>query len=805
MDSTLTVNHTVGVYDLMEIRATIDVDRLAAGLTPNPYNWSNPAIVPGKDVTIRATHFNEMRSAIGDLWTAASIDSFPGFTRGSIPGNPVRTISLQDPTDLRIWLCATSQASYESRSWAGQYGRKARVVYRFDTYTESGYNPGYALGRRTEMWDASGHTRWTYDIRGRIIKEEKWIDGAYYKTEWTYDAMDRLVTMKYPDDEVVTYTYNSQLLLDGISGSVVGNIASDLAYNALDLPTAVKLPNAVSDLYLRYRYYGSNLDYSTTPYGALWDIRLEKTGSNSLRLEHGYDYVRNVTRVIDSVTGDLTFEYDELDRLLKRKITGGADQETFTYAAIGNIASKNGVSFTYHATKKHAVINSTGNPQQSDYQYDANGNMIQHGSAQFLKFDPENRMVKVTSDSNGYVYIARMSYDGDGRRAKRVDNFGTVHYAGPHYERNVGTGSDTTEVVTKFYYAQMGAMKRLIAFKKGSALYYVVPDHLGGTLRVVDTSGNTVDDIRYHAFGATRSGGTNTPTDKRFTGQVLDQSTGLYDYGARSLDPLLGRFCQPDSIVPDHRNPQSLNRYAYALNNPLKYIDPTGHYVEFVGGMGTDNDPDKNKQTWGFLIDQMGLREGEYGFFDWGKGWTGLEGSASTMRPLGEAAGALSEQIAGKSDVRLIGHSRGGALVFEYLAQMAEGKLPVNDELRGTYSIDGALAPINSMVQNPLAGERYSNHIGPFGFSDRYADLPSRMVGMRLTVDIATFDNPADFAFTTHGPIPGMPRYELAVGPSASRPPFPLSLLSYEPAAHGFLLTDRRVARYLTEGHERGW
>lgn len=53
--------------------------------------------------------------------------------------------------------------------------------------------------------------------------------------------------------------------------------------------------------------------------------------------------------------------------------------------------------------------------------------------------------------------------------------------------------------------------------------------------------------------------------------------TFLYNYGARFYDPEVGRFITPDSIAPDYKNPQSLNRYAYVQNNPLKYIDPTGH------------------------------------------------------------------------------------------------------------------------------------------------------------------------------------------------------------------------------------
>jgi len=54
----------------------------------------------------------------------------------------------------------------------------------------------------------------------------------------------------------------------------------------------------------------------------------------------------------------------------------------------------------------------------------------------------------------------------------------------------------------------------------------------------------------------------------------------LYFYDARSYDPSLGRFIQADTLVPSPANPQSLNRYAYTLNNPLRYTDPTGHYSE---------------------------------------------------------------------------------------------------------------------------------------------------------------------------------------------------------------------------------
>ena len=60
-------------------------------------------------------------------------------------------------------------------------------------------------------------------------------------------------------------------------------------------------------------------------------------------------------------------------------------------------------------------------------------------------------------------------------------------------------------------------------------------------------------------------------------GRGTTTATGLYYYGARDDDPIAGRFISADSIVPSPGNPQALNRYSYALNNPLRYIDPSGN------------------------------------------------------------------------------------------------------------------------------------------------------------------------------------------------------------------------------------
>jgi RHS repeat-associated protein len=70
-------------------------------------------------------------------------------------------------------------------------------------------------------------------------------------------------------------------------------------------------------------------------------------------------------------------------------------------------------------------------------------------------------------------------------------------------------------------------------------------------------------------------------TDELFAGQRLDQS-GLYYYGARYYDASIGRFISADTLVQSLLNPQCLNRYSYCINNPLKYIDPSGNAFAFA-------------------------------------------------------------------------------------------------------------------------------------------------------------------------------------------------------------------------------
>ena len=86
--------------------------------------------------------------------------------------------------------------------------------------------------------------------------------------------------------------------------------------------------------------------------------------------------------------------------------------------------------------------------------------------------------------------------------------------------------------------------------------------------------------MRDYPYGVARYIASTTPTSFNFTGQRKDAGSGLLFYGARWYDPAVGRFLQADTIVPAPGDPQSLNRYAYTLNNPVKYRDPFDHWIE---------------------------------------------------------------------------------------------------------------------------------------------------------------------------------------------------------------------------------
>jgi len=183
------------------------------------------------------------------------------------------------------------------------------------------------------------------------------------------------------------------------------------------------------------------------------------------------------------------------------------------------------------------------------------------------------------------------TYDADGMRVTRSTGGATwLYLGGGSWEERLG-GNTSGWIVRTFYTLQ----GRTIAQQENTpSSYYsqqgrlfLLGDHLGSVSVVTDAnSGQVVSRQDYTPWGEAR-GGDITQTTLDFTGQRKD-GTGLLYYGARYYDPKLGRFLSADPVGAYKSNPQSRNRYSYTLNNPLRYIDTTGHNALDPGDGGGD-------------------------------------------------------------------------------------------------------------------------------------------------------------------------------------------------------------------------
>jgi RHS repeat-associated protein len=110
----------------------------------------------------------------------------------------------------------------------------------------------------------------------------------------------------------------------------------------------------------------------------------------------------------------------------------------------------------------------------------------------------------------------------------------------------------------------------------GAPQNYFHTDGLGSTRLLTDSAGAVTTTYDYDAFGNLLAPNSLPSNHYLFAGEQFDSSLGFYYLRERYMDPGLGRFTSMDPVLGVQIDPQTLHKYAYALNDPVNNIDPTG-------------------------------------------------------------------------------------------------------------------------------------------------------------------------------------------------------------------------------------
>jgi len=180
-----------------------------------------------------------------------------------------------------------------------------------------------------------------------------------------------------------------------------------------------------------------------------------------------------------------------------------------------------------------------------------------------IEWNAENQLKRVLQNA---AEVARYKYDPLGRRVERVAGGTTTLWA---YDSEDILRETVGGTATKYVHGP-GIDEPLAAEDAAGVLNHVHADGLGSVVRSSNAAGAVISSRQYDAFGNLEVGATS---GYAFTGREWDAAAGLTYYRARYYQAALGRFISADQIG----FLGGINFYAYALNDPVIVIDPSGH------------------------------------------------------------------------------------------------------------------------------------------------------------------------------------------------------------------------------------
>ncbi len=465
-----------------------------------------------------------------------------------------------------------------------KYDRQGRMVQRTGKDGRSTYYTYNADNNITSRWEEEGQLeKYEYNIDGSLAAS---ISGTTIHT-YTYTPAGRLKSKATNGQKVLQYDYNKNgriSKLTDISGTPV-----EYTYDMLGRLTAVS--NGGKDS-AKYEY---NIDNTIAQilYGsgvcAKYEYNLDKNITRLLNIDpsgkemfmYRYAYDGNGNQILKEENDKVTaYSYDALNRL-EEVIYPGQVKERFTYDANGNRLKREfgDIWEHYEYDNCNRLIQRIKNGLTTEYEYDERGNLIREKEGQLNKlygYDGFDRLTHVKNPDGTYM---ENIYDAENLRSISIEN--------GKYNRYVYSGSSIAcEVDEDWGLKDRIVRGHTILHKEGSnkdTHYYIHNAH-GDITALTDSRGEVLNSYSYDAFGNILDSVETVDNRFKYSGELHDPVTDQYYLRARYYNPSIGRFMQEDTFRGD-----GLNLYTYVSNNPIKYIDPTGHCkegVDFSNGIG---------------------------------------------------------------------------------------------------------------------------------------------------------------------------------------------------------------------------
>ena len=291
-------------------------------------------------------------------------------------------------------------------------------------------------------------------------------------------------------------------------------------------------------------------------------------------------------------TKSYIYKYDQLNRLTEGTASNLYSEQGITYDKMGNITALKRYTGSAMATDDLAYdyLSGTTNQLQSitdgttsdvgqkhgtfAYAYDANGNMITDNSKGItgttgITYNLLNLPQAISSQSITYTY------DATGQKLRRV-----IGTAGTDYISGIQYDASTSAI--SFIQTEEG--RALTNTATGYNYEYSLTDHLGNSRVNFDTGTGVARQVQtddYYPFGMDIASGSrlSPPNNYLYNKKELQDGLGLYDYGARLYDPVVGRWTSVDPLAEKGRR---WSPYAYGFDDPIRFIDPDGMWPDWL-------------------------------------------------------------------------------------------------------------------------------------------------------------------------------------------------------------------------------